>query len=220
MHWACHCDFDASWDLKKKKKSHNVSILPSFQYFNALICNILIFGIIFDYDFQFSINLWPESVTNRSQNRPIRLYSNVWNLWASGGSAPWTSARGVAPGPHQGPYGGPLDPTPIYATPLSNFLAPPLQKRFRRPWIIVMIHRTASNTSTSWQLQDQPIIFHHFRVEFCPILDKMTIYSSLHLYSIKSSAKYLTVFHCRDRMAWTEVWLEKLKIFLFSLVSQ
>ena len=57
---------------KKKKKvvSHNASILPSFQYFNALICNIFIFGIIFDYDFlQFSINLWPESVTKRSQNR-------------------------------------------------------------------------------------------------------------------------------------------------------
>ena len=33
-----------------------------------------------------------------------------------GGSAPWTPARGVAPGPHQGPYGGPLDPTPIYAS--------------------------------------------------------------------------------------------------------
>ena len=77
VHWACHCDFDALWDLKKKV-SHNASILPSFQYFNALICNILIFVIIFDYDFlQFSINLWPESVTKRSQNRPIRLNSNV-----------------------------------------------------------------------------------------------------------------------------------------------
>ena len=65
--------------LKKKKVSHNASILPSFQYFNALICNILIFGIIFEYDFlQFSINLiWPESVKKRSQNRRIRLYSNV-----------------------------------------------------------------------------------------------------------------------------------------------
>ena len=78
--------------------SQNASILPSFQYFNALICNILIFGIIFDYDFlQFSINLWPESVTKRSQNRPIRLYSNIWNLWASGGSVP--------------PGALPLDPT-------------------------------------------------------------------------------------------------------------
>ena len=71
--------------------------------------------------------------------------------------------------------------------------------------IVIMIHRTASNTSTSWQLQDQSIRLDHFRIEFCPILDKMTIYSSLHLYSIKSSAKYLTIFHCRERMAWIEV---------------
>ena len=45
-----HCDFDASWAWKKIV-SHNTSILPSFQSYNALICNILIFGIIFDYDY-------------------------------------------------------------------------------------------------------------------------------------------------------------------------
>ena len=87
MHWVCHCDFEVS---------HNAYILPSFQHFNAISCNILIFGIIFNYDcFQFSINLWPESVTKRSQNRPIRLYSNVWNLWAldptrGPKAGPWT----------------------------------------------------------------------------------------------------------------------------------
>ena len=70
----------------------------------------------------------------------------------------------------------------------------------------------------SWQLQDQPIRFDHFRVEFCPILDKMTIYSSLHLYSIKSSAKYLKIFHCRERMAWIEVWLKKSWKFFYFLL--
>ena len=111
----------------------NASILPSFQYFNALICNILIFGIIFDYDFlQFSINLWPESVTKRSQNRRIRLYFyDVWNLWASGGSAPWTPTRG--------PTAGPWTPRRFTLRSLRSlrsnfFLAPPLQKTFRGPW--------------------------------------------------------------------------------------
>ena len=81
----------------KKKVSHNASILPSFQYFYALFCNILTFGINFHYEFlQFSINLWPECYTKVPKNRPIRLYSNVWNLWASGGSAPWTPTRGIA----------------------------------------------------------------------------------------------------------------------------
>ena len=55
-----------------------------------------------------------------------------------------------------------------------------------------------------YQLHDQQIRFDHFCVEFCPILDKMTIYRSLHLYC-KSSAKYLTIFHCKERMAWIEV---------------
>ena len=65
-------------EIEKKNESHNASILPSFQSYNALICNILIFGIIFDYDFcQFLINIWRESGTKRSQNRPIWLYSNV-----------------------------------------------------------------------------------------------------------------------------------------------
>ena len=112
--------------------------MPSFQYFNALICNILTFGIIFDYDFlHFSINLWPDGVTKRSQNRPIILYSNVWNLWASGGSAPWTlawsPARGVAPGPHQGPYGGPLDPMPLRSARYApTFFSTPTSKNVPR----------------------------------------------------------------------------------------
>ena len=38
---------------------------------------------------------------------------NPENPGASGVSAPWTPARGVAPGPHQGPLSGPLDPTPL-----------------------------------------------------------------------------------------------------------
>ena len=106
--------------FEKKKVSHNASILPSFQYFNALICNILIFGIIFNYDFLQFWLIYGLRVLQRSQNRRIRLYSNVWNLWASGGSAPWTVARGVAPGPH--------------ADLRFTFLAPPLQKTFRGPW--------------------------------------------------------------------------------------
>ena len=36
------------------------------------------------------------------------------------GSTPMSPTRGIAPGPHQGSYSGPLDPTPIYAP-----LAPP-----------------------------------------------------------------------------------------------
>ena len=101
---------------KKKRKrkivSHNASFLPSFQYLNALICNILIFGIIFDYDFlQVSINLlWPVSVTKRSQNRPSDCIQ-VSETSELPGAPP--------PGPHQGLYGGPLDPTQIYA-PLAS----------------------------------------------------------------------------------------------------
>ena len=49
--------------------SHNASILSSFQSYNALICNILIFGIhhiAFGYDFcQFSINIQPDSITKK-----------------------------------------------------------------------------------------------------------------------------------------------------------
>ena len=37
-----------------------------------------------------------------------------------GASPPGTPTRVVAPGPHQRPYSGPLDPTPIY-TPLALF---------------------------------------------------------------------------------------------------
>ena len=98
-------DVNASWDPEKKNSipTHTASILPSFQCFNALICNILIFGIIFDYDFlQFSINLWPESVTKRYQNGPgpsdcIQM-SETSEL---PGASP--------PGPPPGPL--PLDPT-------------------------------------------------------------------------------------------------------------
>ena len=55
---------------------------------------------------------------------------NPENPGASGGSAPWTPARGVAPGPHQGPLSGPLDPTPLRRSLRSTwtqtiFIQPP-----------------------------------------------------------------------------------------------
>ena len=86
------------------------------------------------------------------------------------------------------------------------------------------LHRLSSST-----IQHSPVglpvakpadnvTFDHFRVKFCPILDKMMFYSSLHLYCIKLSAKCFKIFHCRERMAWTEVLLQKLKIF-YSLSS-
>ena len=97
--------------FEKKKVSHNASILPSFQYFNVLICKILIFGVIVDYDFLQFWLIYGLRVLQRSQNRRIRLYSNVWNLWASGGlrpldtrqgRCPWTPPGALrrAPGPH------------------------------------------------------------------------------------------------------------------------
>ena len=52
---------------------------------------------------------------------------NPENPGASGGSAPWTPARGVAPGPHQGPLSGPLDPTPLRRYARFALLGP---KRF------------------------------------------------------------------------------------------
>ena len=118
---------------KKKNVSHNASILSSFQYFNVLICIILIFGIIFDYDFlQFLINLWPECVTKRSQNRPIRLYLNVWNLWASRGSAPWTQPGALLLDPTRGATVGPWTPRRFMLRWLrllrSNFFSTPTSK--------------------------------------------------------------------------------------------
>ena len=81
-----------------------------------------------------------------------------------------------------------------------------------------MLHRLSSWSTVQashhqyWS-QNQPITFDHFRVEFCPILDKMMFYSSLHLYCIKSSAKCFKISHCRERMAWTT----KAENFLFSI---
>ena len=43
--------YDGIFEKKNSIPQSIASILPSFQYFNALICNILIFGVIFDYDF-------------------------------------------------------------------------------------------------------------------------------------------------------------------------
>ena len=47
-----------NWAGMTQMYHNNASILPSFQSYNALICNILIFGIIFDYDFLNSISFW------------------------------------------------------------------------------------------------------------------------------------------------------------------
>ena len=46
----------------------------------------------------------------------------------------------------------------------------------------------------------------------------MMFYSSFHLHSIKLSNKCFKIFHGRKRMAWIEVWVQKLKIF-YSLSS-
>ena len=122
--------------FEKKIVSHNASILPSFQYLNALICNILIFGVIFDYDFLQFWLIYGLRVLQRSQNRRIRLYSNVWNLWASGGCAPGPPPGALPQDPTRGPTAGPWTPRWGYAhfaRYALTFLAPPLQKTFRGP---------------------------------------------------------------------------------------
>ena len=114
--------------------SHNASILSSFQSYNAPICNILIYHIAFGYDFhQFSINLWPDSVTKGHKIGPSDCIQMSKTSELPG--APWTPTRGIAPGPHQGPAVGPLDPTPIYPVLLTfhNCSSPPLQKTFQGP---------------------------------------------------------------------------------------
>ena len=58
----------------------------------------------------------------------------------------WTPARGVAPGPHQGPYGGPLDPTPIYA--LTFFSTPTSKNVPRALHNVYLIMEVAPHKST------------------------------------------------------------------------
>ena len=57
-----------------------------------------------------------------SAMRASREPSKLTKLQSFRGLCPLNPRRGFAPGPHQGPLSGPLDPTPLYA-PLA-LLAP------------------------------------------------------------------------------------------------
>ena len=104
VHWGLPLWFRSIVRLKKMYPTMHLFCPLKISY-NALICNILIFEIIFDYDFrQVLINIWSESVTKRSQNRPI------WQMFKTSelpGLRPWTPARSPTA------RGGPLDPMPI-----------------------------------------------------------------------------------------------------------